>query len=290
MEDHEISLPAPAVDDERREHQQRTVTAWFDVGLSVLAVVMVILLVIELAAPLSTTWVSRLARVQLAIWGVFVAAFLIELYLAPSKPRYLREHWLVALSLALPLLRIFRVVRALRVLRGARAVRSLTLARVASALNRGTRGLRRFIVVSRFAYLLALTVLVTLVTAAAALYLERGAPQATITDFGEALWWAATVVSTVNSPLETVTPEGRVVALALRIFGVAVIGYLTARIAVFLLGEQIGTRPGETDATADVRALRQEIAQLRKLLEDRAEHSDGVAPADEMSAGPLRDR
>jgi voltage-gated potassium channel len=116
-----------------------------------LAVVMVILLAIELTAPLNGAWVSYLGRIQLAIWGLFVAAFLVELHRAPSKPRYLRKQWLVALSLALPLLRIFRVVRALRVLREARAVHSFMVARVTSALNRRTRSLRRYIVVSRFA-------------------------------------------------------------------------------------------------------------------------------------------
>ncbi len=200
VEDTKISLWGRLADTERRGRVQQRVTAWFDVTLSVLAVVVVVLIILELAAPLSEAWTARLARMQLAIWAVFVVAFLIELYLAPSKPQYLREHWLVALSLALPLLRIFRVVRGLRVLRGARAARGLTVARVVSALNRGTRSLRRFIVVSRFAYLLALTVLGTMVAAAASFYLERGAPQATITNFGEALWWSATVVTTVNSP------------------------------------------------------------------------------------------
>jgi hypothetical protein len=77
VEHTENPLPLPSLGNEWREHQQRRVTAWFDVSLSVLALVMVVLLVIELAAPLSAAWASRLARAQVAIWGVFVAAFLI---------------------------------------------------------------------------------------------------------------------------------------------------------------------------------------------------------------------
>ncbi len=290
MKDAHTSLPPPPADTQRREDQQREITAWFDVALSILAVVMVLLIVVELAAPLSAAWTTRLTQIQLAIWGTFVAAFLIELYLAPSKSRYLREHWLVALSLVLPLLRIFRIVRALRLLRGVRAARGLTVARVASTLNRGTRGLRRFIVVSRFAYLVALTVLMTLVAAAAALYLERDAPQASITSFGQAVWWAATVVSTVSSSLETVTAEGRVVGLALRIFGVAVIGYLTAYIAVFLLGEQAGSSSEGSDVAAEVRALRDEVAHLRALLEHRAEPGKAAEPGDEASMRSVSSR
>jgi hypothetical protein len=34
VEDQDTSLAVSPPDDERREHQQRTVTAWFDAGLS----------------------------------------------------------------------------------------------------------------------------------------------------------------------------------------------------------------------------------------------------------------
>lgn len=83
------------------------------------------------------------------------------------------------------------------------------------------------------------------------------------------------------------TLEGRVVALALRIFGVAVIGYLTAHIAVFLLGEQIGAQTEGAATTEALQVLRDEIAQLRKAVELGADSASGNAEPTE-EASPLR--
>jgi len=115
---------------------------------------------------------------------------------------------------------------------------------------------------------------VTVSSAVAALAFERGARDSNIGNIGDALWWASAVVTTVNSPLEPVTLEGRIIALALRVFGLAVIGYLTARIAVYLLGGRDAAEEGAREAPAvedEVRALREEVRRLSALLERRSE-------------------
>ena len=40
------------------------------------------------------------------IWAMFVAQFAAEFVVAPSKQLYLRKHWVTAVSLALPALRL----------------------------------------------------------------------------------------------------------------------------------------------------------------------------------------
>jgi voltage-gated potassium channel len=243
---------------ERGELQHR-LSAWLDVPLTVLALIMLALLVVEFTVDLSPTWSRRIEQVQLAIWVVFVAAFALELALAPSKLGYLRRNWLTAISVALPAL------RSLRLLRVARALRGLSLVRTVATLNRGTRALEHIVRKGQFGYVLLLTFLVTVTAAAGAYYFERDIPDAAIRTPGEALWWAATIVTTINSPLETVTLEGRVLALLLRVFGLAISGYLTATIAVYLLG---ATRRDET-ADLELRRLRLEVVRLQGLLERR---------------------
>lgn len=247
-----------------QEEVREQVTAVADVALSALALVMLALLLVEFAG-LAPEWSQEIVVAQTGIWALFILAFVVELYLAPSRVTYLRTHWLVLLSLALPFLRLFRLFRAFRILRATRAVRTIALGRLLTALNRARGALARFIQFSQFVYLVALTVAVTLGAAAGALLLERGAPASSIQGFGDALWWAATLVTTVNADVEATTAEGRVLAVLLRLFGVSVIGYLTARLAAFLLRRDVSVEAVPADE-AEWRAVREELRAMHRLL------------------------
>jgi voltage-gated potassium channel len=249
---------------QRRELQQR-LTDWLDVPLTVLALVMLGLLVLQLTTPLSPVWAARVTQVETSIWVVFIAVFALELSLAPSKLAYLRQNWLTALSVVLPALRAVRILRVARVLRG------LSLLRLMTTLNRGTRALEHVLRKGQLTYVLAAAALVTLTAAAGALYFERDAPSASIRTAGEALWWAATIITTINSPLEAVTLEGRIIAFMLRIFGLAFSGYLTAIIAVYLLGAVPGQDADRDDEgqRAELQRLRADVARLEQLVEQR---------------------
>lgn len=60
-----------------------------------------------------------------------------------------------------------------------------------------------------------------------------------------------------------------VLALLLRVFGVAIFGYLTARIASYFVGQQVGEREAARGAAerSDLLALRDEVASLRASVE-----------------------
>lgn len=74
-------------------------------------------------------------RAMVVIWVAFIVEFLLKLYLAPRRLRYILHNWLTVLALAVPAFRAFRILRALRVLRVARVtsvtrmVRALTSSR-----------------------------------------------------------------------------------------------------------------------------------------------------------------
>lgn len=259
-------------------------SATLDLVLSVLAIVMLVLLVIELGDLASDEWRPRVIQASTAIWIVFVAAFFFELAVAPSKLRYLRGHWLSALSLAIPFLRVFRIARAVRVLRAGRVLRGLTLGRTFGAINRARKVLVSFAAVSQLAYVTALAVAITTASGALVFALERGAPDSQINSFPDALWWGVTVVTAGGGAIETTTLEARLVSVFLRIFGVGVVGYLTARIAVFFLGQNARDeeeRAEAADLTArhrreereELRALRDEIRALRAEMRGRDEES-----------------
>ncbi len=258
-------LPASheAVEEEREELSVR-VSNWLEVPLAILALISLAFLVVELTGRGVGTWRGWILEAQLPISLIFFVAFVFELTIVPSKLRYLRSNWLTAIAVFLPFLRIFRAARALRLLRGARALRGLSVVRVVTGLNRSTRALGQFLEQNFFGYLLLATALITLTSAAGIFYLERTNPEANITNFGDALWFAATVVTTINSPHEPVTLEGRLLAFLLRIFGLAVIGYLTATIAVFLIGRY--PRHGESELRDELRSVREKLASLEETI------------------------
>src|SRR5690606_8772135 len=134
----------------------------------------------------------------LVIWGIFIVNFALEFTLAPLKLTYLRTHWLTALSLVVPALRVFRVVRVLRIFRVARAARGLRLLRVISSLNRGMGALAASLQRRGFTYVAALTLLVTGAGAAGMYAFENDMPDG-LNSYGEALWWTAMIMTTLGS-------------------------------------------------------------------------------------------
>lgn len=99
-----------------------------------LGFVWLVLLTVELVWELT----PALKLLSLAIWIVFIIDFLLKFILAPEKGNYLKKNWLMAISLAIPALRVFRVIRLIRLLRGLRGIR---LVRVVSSVNRGMKSL-----------------------------------------------------------------------------------------------------------------------------------------------------
>ena len=88
-------------------------------------------------------------------------------------------------------------------------------------------------------------------------YFASGSPDALIRTPGDALWWAATLITTVNSPLAVVTLEGRSVGMLLRVYALAASGYITAVSAVQLFGLS------QREQAMDARALEPVLEEMR---------------------------
>lgn len=92
-------------------------------------------------------------------------------------------------------------------------------------------------------------------------------PGSPFANFWEALWWATTVVTTINVGIEPTTVEGRIVGLLLRIFGLGVFGYLAGSIASFLVGRRSGGEEARRAERSDVERLAREVERLRVTLD-----------------------
>lgn len=252
-----------AVRDQRFELLEQ-VQAILEPAMAALGLLFLALLVLDYTSTgLSATNQARLDTALQAIWVVFVLDFAIRLVIAPAKGVFLRQNWFAALSLALPFLRPFRVFRA------ARALRSLSLVRFLGGINRGIRVLRTVTRGRQFAYVGALTILVILGGATGALYFDQGIENAPIQSFGDALWWSAAMVTTINNEKYVVSGEARVIAILIRVFAVSVFGFITASIASYLIGGSgKAERSVEEDASlrAEITALHRELALVRTML------------------------
>ena len=197
---------------------------------------------------------------DVAIWGVFCVEYLIRLTLARRKRRFVRTHWFDLTVLILPVLRPLRALRLLNALR--------VLNRHAVSWTRGRLAV----------YVIATTVLIVLMAGLAVLEAERGHPGSKIGSYPEALWWAVCTITTVGyGDLYPQTIEGRMVALALMIGGLGLIGFTTGSLASWIVDRlSDAERPAGTATRADVALLLHEIRKLQAEVADlksRSEHN-----------------
>jgi voltage-gated potassium channel len=183
------------------------------------------------------------------IWVLFGVDYLVRITLARNRRRFVGGHLLDLAFLLLPMIRPLRALRVITVI---------------SVLNRQLRDDAR----GRIAIYVGATVaLVAFVAALAVLEAERNAPDATITTFGEALWWTITTLSTVGyGDRYPVTVEGRLVAATLMVAGIALLGVVTASIAAWFV-ENLRRAQDEVseeveEVSADVEATQVQLADV----------------------------
>ena len=127
----------------------------------------------------------------------------------------------------------------------------------------------------------AFTTLVALIAALTVLDVERDADDANITSFGDALWWAATTVTTVGyGDRYPVTGVGRSVAVALMVVGIALLGVVTASVAAWFVHRVQAQQESEVDETL------REVRELRALVEGLLSGDSGARRLGEVRSTP----
>lgn len=236
---------------------------WLEVPMLVLALAWLALFVIEVIRGLT----PLLDITGSIIWMIFIFEFLLGFLLAPHKLRYLKQNWLKGLSLAAPAFRLFRIVRLIRITRVAGLTRGLRLLRVLSSLNRGMSALAASMGRRGFGYVVLLTLIVTLVSAAGMYAFENDLETGrNFASFGDALWWTAMIVTTLGSDYWPMTAAGRILCLFLSLYSFAVFGYVTATLATWFIDSDAGRTDTELASASAIEALRGEISALREEL------------------------
>jgi voltage-gated potassium channel len=191
------------------------------------------------------------------VWGLFAVDVAVQLTLAEDRLGWLRHHPLDVASVLLPVLRPLRLLR---------------LVALVSVFQRTAgHSLRGKIAV----YTAGSATLLVWVASLAVLDAERHASGATITTVPDAIWWAFATITTVGyGDLSPVTPTGRIIAIALMIGGITVLGVVTGTLASWIVGSVSDDEAEEHAATREqVAELQDEIRQLREQIAGTANSS-----------------
>jgi voltage-gated potassium channel len=258
---------------------------WLRGPMAALSLVWLALLVLDLTGNSSRV----LAIAATAIWILFVVEFAVRFAIAPEKLRFLKRNVITIVALVVPALRLLRAVT---VFRAASLLRGVRLVRVVGVVNRSMNALRRTLRRRAFGYVAALTAAVLFAGAAGMYNLEPASEvRGGFTSYWDALWWTGMLLTSIGSQYWPQTSEARVLGFLLALYGLGVLGYLTATIAAFFIGRDADSDQGEVASSAEIRALRQEIVGLREALTPAPHERRKLPPprpASRAAAAPAR--
>ncbi|WP_136609697.1 ion channel [Sinomonas albida] len=247
----------------------RRISEWPMIGAALLFLGAYSVQVIADLPDSAGTWADDLVWIA---WAVFVADYLVRLWLAPNRGRWFVRNLHELVILALPALRPLRLLRL------------VTFLKVFQ--NRAGAALRGRLVT----FVLGAAALLVYCGALATLDAEQNEPQANIHSFADALWWALTTMTTVGyGDRYPVTGLGRLAAAGLMLSGIAVLGVVTATIASWLVenvSKETATKTAEAIGQAveavdepleeQIRTLTQEVTRLTAALEARTRGAAGT--------------
>lgn len=243
--DHALRVDdAPRLDDMADRWERRT--AW---PLTVLAVVFLGAYAVPVLRPDAGADVRALCyTVSVVIWALFGLDYAIRFVLATDRRRFVRSHLFDLIVLILPMFRQLKLLRIVTAM--------VVLNRRAERWTRGRLSL----------YVGSATLLLVVTSGLAILDAERANVEANIDSYPDALWWSLVTITTVgygdHYPL---TPLGKIVALALMIGGIGLIGFVTGSLATWIV-ERISEDERATEPAHDMSVLRAEIAALRSEI------------------------
>jgi voltage-gated potassium channel len=151
------------------------------------------------------------------IWLTFIIDYFVRLTLSTNKRVYFKRNVIDLISMAIPFIRPFLLLMYLSRLRFFRG-------------RQGSSVRARLIAYAASFALMYIYVLSLAVYAA-----ERNAVGATITNYGDSVWWAIETITTVGyGDMIPVTVMGRIYASLLMLGGVVIVGATTATVISYL--------------------------------------------------------
>lgn len=246
------SRPDPARGETEATQRWARLTSW---PLAIAAAIFLVTYTVHVIGDARGAWAVLTTAVIAVVWLMFVVDYLVRLRLARPRRVWVRTHAFDLLMAVLPALRPVRLLDAL--------TRLPALTRSAGSSVRArllTYGVGAALILVWYVSLLVLQA-------------ERADPRASITSFGDAVWWAFCTVTTVGyGDYVPVTIPGRLAAVLLMVGGVVLVGLVVATISSWVLER---ASRGHDDAVpasrADIQGLTAELQRDARLRAECAE-------------------
>jgi voltage-gated potassium channel len=210
-----------------RERVRRGIDRYLSLPMALASASMILLTIVQLTSPLTPRESRLVGSTILALWAIFLIHLTVQLLLAPDRIRFLRGHWLQVAATVIP---FFSVLRLAALIRLAPILRLMVFG--GRHMSTTLRILRR----RHLGQLTIVTVFVVLIATLLEYLVESQVHNANIRTLSEALWWAASTITTIGGQLYPVSEAGRIFGLLLMLYAVGVFSYFMASIATVLLG------------------------------------------------------
>ena len=185
---------------------------WSSVPIFVGSMMWIVAITFQVNPDLSPVYNVEGIALQGIVFFIFLGDLLVRFTLTKERKGCFKKNWFLFVALLIPPLRIIFLIVALR--RSARGEVSLT----------AQIGLATVYAVTTVVFLGALFTLTA----------EINAPKATITSYGDAVWWGFVTVTTVGyGDFTPVTTTGRTIAVVIMFTGAAAVGALTATLVAW---------------------------------------------------------
>ncbi len=185
---------------------------WSSVPIFVGSMMWIVAITFQVNPDLSPIYNVEGIALQGIVFFIFLGDLLVRFTLTKERKGFFKKNWFLFVALLIPPLRIIFLIVALR--RSARGEVSLT----------AQIGLATVYAVTTVVFLGALFTLTA----------EINAPKATITSYGDAVWWGFVTVTTVGyGDFTPVTTTGRTIAVVIMFTGAAAVGALTATLVAW---------------------------------------------------------
>ena len=224
----------------------------YDVVISALAIIAVVLVLIDLSQGLNE-WQQTMDQ---TILGIFTLDYVVRLYIAPDKFSFVRSN-ICDLIAIFPFHTIFR---AFKITSLSRVAKFAKLPRLFAFLYRPFRKATRFFHPNGFKYVLFVTALMIL-TGGILIHFAEGM------SYGDGIWWAFVTATTVGyGDISPSTFYGRLIAMALMLVGIGLIGTVTSTLTSYFLNTQRKNTKNQT-----IEMIKNQLDHFEQLSDEDVE-------------------
>lgn len=226
----------------------------YEVSMSILAVTAVILALLDLTKGL-LSWQIIIDNIILII---FVFDYFIRLFLSSEKKLFIKDNVLdlIAIIPFNSVFRAFRIFKLGKLVRLMKLTKLTKLTRFFAYLFRFLYKIKSFIDTNGFKYMLLITAFFIAVGGVLIHYAEG-------MSISDGLWWAFVTATTVGyGDISPASPTGRLVAMALMLVGIGLIGSLTSTITSFFFNARSRKRNFESETVENIKNRLDDIKSL----------------------------